>query len=66
MILCGDAYSGHSFAALYFAGDKLLKVDAINQPDEFMMAKRLLVEGKTAGPTKVVDDTVNIRDIFID
>jgi 3-phenylpropionate/trans-cinnamate dioxygenase ferredoxin reductase subunit len=43
-----------------------LAVDAINQPKAFLLAKRFLSEGKTADPLKVVDETVDLKDVFFD
>ncbi|MBD2859537.1 FAD-dependent oxidoreductase [Spongiibacter sp. KMU-158] len=64
VVLRGDATQGRSFAAFYFNGDKLLAVDAINRPKEFMMAKRFLAEGKTADPAKVIDESVDLKEVF--
>ena len=66
VVLRGDPKSGRSFAAFYFSGDTLLAVDAINQPKAFLLAKRFLSEGKTADPLKVVDETVDLKDVFFD
>lgn len=66
VLLRGDPESGRSFAAFYFSGDSLLAVDAINQPKAFLLAKRFLSEGKTADPLKVVDETVDLKDVFFD
>lgn len=64
VLLRGDASEGRSFAAFYFKGDKLLAVDAINRPKEFMLAKRFLAEGKKADPAKVVDESVDLKALF--
>ncbi|MDO8864218.1 FAD-dependent oxidoreductase [Haliea sp. E1-2-M8] len=66
VVLRGDTNTGRSFAAFYFSGDRLLAVDAINRPKEFMMAKRFLAEGKTADPNKLADENVNTTEIFVD
>ena len=64
VILRGSTTTGRSFAAFYYAGDKLLAVDAINRPKEFMMAKRFLAEGKTADPAKVADESIDVKALF--
>lgn len=66
VVLRGDTTTGRSFAAFYYAGDKLLAVDAINRPKEFMMAKRFLAEGKSADPAKVVDESIDVKTLFAD
>ncbi|MGB6318825.1 MAG: FAD-dependent oxidoreductase, partial [Litorimonas sp.] len=47
VVLRGDPHTGRSFAAYYFAGDRLLAVDAVNAPRDFMTAKMALSKGKT-------------------
>ena len=37
IIIRGDIEGSRSFAAYYFKGDKLLAVDAVNAPRDFMM-----------------------------
>ena len=51
---------GHSRGPLsywYYADDKLLAVDAINDPRAYMVAKRLIENGKTADPERLQKDT---------
>ena len=42
IIIRGQADHGRSFACFYFRQDILLAVDAINRPQEFMLAKKLI------------------------
>jgi len=42
VILRGNPNEGRSFAAFYFKGEKLLAVDAVNRPQEYMVGKRLI------------------------
>jgi 3-phenylpropionate/trans-cinnamate dioxygenase ferredoxin reductase subunit len=54
----------HSDAALshwYYAGPRLLAVDAMNDPRAFMVAKRLLAAGKSPDPALVSDPTVELK-----
>ncbi len=59
VILRGDPES-HSFAGFYLEGDKLLAVDAINSPREFMLAKKLIKAGAKIAP----DDLANMDKDF--
>lgn len=47
IVIRGDIKGSRSFAAFYFEGDRLLAVDAVNAPREFMMSKMALTKGKT-------------------
>lgn len=46
VVLRGDWESGRSFAAFYFHEDRLLAVDAVNSPQEYMFGRRMIVSGK--------------------
>jgi len=48
----------------YYAGDRLLAVDALNDPRAFMVAKRLLEAGRSADPSLVADPAVDIRALL--
>lgn len=47
IVLRGDLANTRSGAAYYFANDRLLAVDAVNAPRDFMMAKMALSKGRT-------------------
>ncbi|MGB6231153.1 MAG: FAD-dependent oxidoreductase [Litorimonas sp.] len=53
MVLRGDLETGRSGAAYYFAGNRLLAVDAVNAPRDFMIAKMALSKGKTLDKAKL-------------
>jgi len=55
VIIRGDLEGSRSFAAFYMKDDRILAVDAINRPQEFMLGKRLITE-------KVQVDADNLRD----
>ncbi len=64
VVLRGSADSGRSFAAFYFEGDRLLAVDAINRPREFMLARRALAAGQSANPELLADDKAEPQQAF--
>ncbi|GAB3378739.1 FAD-dependent oxidoreductase [Spongiibacter taiwanensis] len=64
VVVRGDTESGRSFAAFYYKAGRLIAVDAVNRPKEFMMTKRALTEGKNADPALVRDESVDVKDIF--
>ncbi|WP_010138947.1 NAD(P)/FAD-dependent oxidoreductase [Oceanicola sp. S124] len=48
----------------YYDGDRLLAVDAMNDPRGYMVGKRLIDAGKTADPAKVADPTVDLKELM--
>jgi 3-phenylpropionate/trans-cinnamate dioxygenase ferredoxin reductase component len=45
----------------YYAGARLLAVDAMNDPRAFMIGKRLIETGKTADPVVVADPAIDLK-----
>jgi 3-phenylpropionate/trans-cinnamate dioxygenase ferredoxin reductase subunit len=45
----------------YYQGDRLLAVDAMNDPRAFMVAKRLLAMGKSPSPAQVTDPETDLK-----
>jgi 3-phenylpropionate/trans-cinnamate dioxygenase ferredoxin reductase component len=64
VVLRGDSESGRSFAAFYFREGRLLAVDAVNRPKEFMIVRRALTEGRSADPAQLIDETIDIQHAF--
>ncbi|MGC6471382.1 MAG: NAD(P)/FAD-dependent oxidoreductase [Parvibaculales bacterium] len=60
-IVRGDPAT-RSFALFYFEGDKLIAMDAINRPAEFMVAKKLVhasfADDHKADPAALADDSI--------
>ena len=48
----------------YFAGEKLLAVDAMNDPRGFMIARRLIESGKGADPSLVADPATDLKTLM--
>jgi len=64
VVIRGDSESGRSFAAFYFHQSRLIAVDAINRPKEFMMTRRALTAGSSADPAQLGDESVDIQQAF--
>ncbi len=64
VIIRGDSKSSRSFAAFYFCEGRLIAVDAINRPKEFMASKRALTSGQVVDLVKLADDTIDLNEIF--
>ena len=65
VVLRGASTSGRSFAAFYFSGERLLAVDAVNRPKEFMAVRRALAAGHSADPAKLADESIDIQHAFL-
>jgi len=64
IIIRGDPGQGRSFAAFYFAGDRLLAVDAVNRPAEFMLGKRLAGQDLSIDKHRLSDETVAVKEFL--
>jgi len=60
----GDPEIGRSFSVFYFLGDRLLAVDAINRPGEFMMGKKLILAGAAVDKTALADESIPVKDLL--
>lgn len=58
----GDPKARH-FANFYLREGRLLAVDAVNSPREFMQAKPLIGEGAAPDPAALADPEVALRDL---
>ncbi len=52
-----------SFACFYLAGGRLIAVDAVNSPREFMLSKRLIAEGATPATDALADPEVSLKSL---
>lgn len=48
----------------YFAGDRLLAVDAMNDPRAFMIARRLIDAGRSADPAVVANPSADLKALL--
>ena len=61
IIIRGDIEGSRSFAAYYFKGDKLLAVDAVNAPRDFMMTRMALTKGKNLDKAVLRDPEAELK-----
>lgn len=65
IVMRGDPNDGRSFAAFYFKGKRLLAVDAINRPQEFMVGRRIIPAAlsgeKVIDKTALADESVALK-----
>ncbi len=62
-VLRGDPAT-QSFSAFYVAGERLLAVDAVNRPADFMLAKRALAQACTVDAARLADESVPLKDLL--
>ena len=55
---------GQTASFWYYAGDRLLAVDAMNDPRAYMIGKRLIEAGKTADPAVVADADADLKALL--
>ncbi|MFV0491658.1 MAG: NAD(P)/FAD-dependent oxidoreductase [Pseudorhodobacter sp.] len=55
---------GRATSFWYYAGDRLLAVDAMNDPRAFMVSKRLIERGQSADPALVADPDSDLRALL--
>ena len=62
LVMRGDPES-RSFAGFYLQKNRLLAVDAINSPREFMLAKKLIKAGARMDPEAIADTSTNFKSL---
>ena len=62
IITRGDIAAGRSVSLLYLKDKKLLAVDAINRPRDFVFGKKAIQEQRALDTTKLADGDVSIAD----
>ena len=64
IITRGDPGNGRSFAAFYLSAGRVIAVDAVNRPQEFMFTKKLIPAQKTVDKIKLADNDVPIKELL--
>jgi len=62
-VVRGDPATGRSFAVFYLKDGVLVAVDAVNRAPEFMMARQLIAKHAKLDPTRLADETVNMKEV---
>ena len=60
----GDPAEGRSFAAFYLRKGRVIAVDAVNKPQEFMFSKKLIPLQKTVDRDRLADADRPIRELL--
>ena len=65
IVIRGDIEGSRSFAAFYFKGDKILAVDAVNSPREFMFTKMALTRGQFLDKAVLADTNSDLKSAVL-
>jgi len=65
IVIRGDIDGSRSFAAFYFKGDKILAVDAVNSPREFMFTKMALTKGQALDKTILANADADLKSAVL-
>lgn len=63
LVLRGDPKE-RAFAAFYFQAGRLIAVDAVNRPAEYLGAKQLIQRGKSVAPERLADLSTPMKEII--
>lgn len=61
VLLRGDP-AGRAFSCLYMKNGRLMALDAINRPGDFIMAKRLIAERRVLDEARAADPAIKLGD----
>ncbi len=64
LVIRGDIKHGRRFAVFYLFGQKVIAVDAVNSPAEFMIGKKLIIENITIDEAKLANLGVSMKEIL--
>ena len=56
--------AGDARSHWYYAGDRLLAVDAMNDSRAYMIAKRLIEAGRSPAPSVVIDPATDLKALL--
>lgn len=60
----GDPDDSRRCAAFYLKDGKLIALDAVNRPQEFMFAKKLIAAGGTVDKAKLADEETPLKELL--
>jgi 3-phenylpropionate/trans-cinnamate dioxygenase ferredoxin reductase subunit len=64
IVIRGDREGSRSFAVFYFREGRIIAVDAVNKPAEFMMGKKLITEGREVDRKVLADESIHMREFL--
>ena len=65
VVIRGDIASSRSFSAFYMRSGKVLAVDAINRPGEFMWGKKLILSKAEVEVARLIDESIPLKELMM-
>jgi 3-phenylpropionate/trans-cinnamate dioxygenase ferredoxin reductase subunit len=56
--------TGEAVSHWYYAGDRLIAVDAMNDSRAYMIGKRLIEAGKSPDPARIADPEADLKPLL--
>jgi len=53
-----------SFSLFYLQDNRVLAADCINRPKDFMLTKKLILQGKAVDRQTLADETIELRTLI--
>lgn len=63
-VLRGDPHS-RSFSCVYLADERIIALDAVNNPKDFLQAKKLIADRKTMNPDMLSDVRTELKNLVL-
>ena len=63
VVIRGDQTS-RSFTVFYLHGNVLLSAECINRPKDFIVAKKLILQGNDLDPATLSDETIELNNLL--
>jgi len=63
-VVIRDGAAGGALSHWYYTGDRLVAVDAMNDPRAYMVGKRLIEMGKSPAPAAITDSTTDLKALL--
>lgn len=64
-IVRGDLDTGRSFSVFYLADNKILAADCINRPKDFMLAKKLILQGADCDSAALANENTDLTALLL-
>lgn len=63
-VIRGSIETGRHFAVFYLKDQKLVAVDAVNSPQEFMFGKRLIADKSEPKKSRLADESIAMKEVI--
>jgi 3-phenylpropionate/trans-cinnamate dioxygenase ferredoxin reductase subunit len=64
-VIRGDINNSRDFSVFYLKDEKLLAIDCINRPKDFMIGKKLIMNGTELDPDSLQDESVDLKTLIV-